>query len=290
MNQIDFPEELTSARQRLKEEAKSMVELRPLPAIALKVNRACADKEVDIKSLTSLVECDAAFASKILSVVNSSIYGYMREISSIRQALVILGRMNIGQLATSIAAQTVFCSSGDDAQARLLIYEHSLGCAAISRVLAGKMGVEVDPSAAFLAGMLHDVGKLILLDLAPQSYAQILNANAKGENSVTLEQAWFETDHTELGKLFGDSWGLSQAICHAISQHHNPSEAQTCDLTRVTQLANQLSKTWGVGQPESEVEVEWTDPWLEGCDEEELETVKEMAMEQFAEVQALLVS
>ena len=289
IHQPEHEAELAEARERLTSEVHSLVELRPLPAIAARVNEACGEQDFNTKELAELVECDPAFAAKILSAVNSSMFGYSREVSSIRQALVVLGRKTISQLAICIAAQKVFSSGKASQGSRIQLYEHSLACASVSRTLATLINDdEVDPSAAFLAGMLHDVGKLIFLDVAPNSYSKILRNQSLDVSSVDLEDSYYGTNHTALGVLFGDSWNLSASICDAIAHHHE--EQSTSPLTQITRFSNQLAKIWGIGQKASSQDCETTMDWLAGTVNVASNDIKAQAAQQFDELTQLLSS
>lgn len=289
MNTTLHSDELANARATLAEDPQSLIDLKPMPVVAMKVSQACRDQKVDIRALTKLVETDAAFSTKILSVSNSAIYAHTREIVSINQALVVLGRRNVVQLALSIAARQVFDSSSEAAEAQGDIYLHSLGCAATAGAIIRHSGASIDPGAAFLAGVLHDVGKLVLLELAPKTYiSRVVDAEFLVP-TTTVEQEIFGVDHTTLGSLFGDYWQLSDEIKHAIAQHHATSPAgERAPLTEIIRLANQLTKLWGVGQPEQSIICEETDGWIQDQSEEEIEAIRLLAVEYYRETKALL--
>lgn len=289
IHQPEHETELAEARERLADDVQSLVELRPLPAIAARVNEACGEQDFNTKALAELVECDPAFAAKILSAVNSSMFGYSREVSSIRQALVVLGRKTISQLAICIAAQKVFSSGKVSQGSRIQLYEHSLACASVSRTLATLINDdEVDPSAAFLAGMLHDVGKLIFLDVAPNSYSKILKSQSLEISSVDMEEGYYGTNHTALGVMFCDSWNLSASIRDAIAHHHE--EQGTSPLTQIVRFSNQLSKIWGIGQKTASQDCETTMDWLAGTISVASDEIKAQAVQQFDELTQLLSS
>ena len=289
MNQETIPESQSPCAQTKDLDFEAMVELRPLPAVAMRISQACTDEKFDTKELTTLVECDPAFASKILSVVNSSMYGFSREVSSIKAALVVLGRKNISQLAVTIAAQKVFSAGEVANRAKKVLYRHSLGCAAVCRSIANEIAREVDSGEAFLAGMLHDVGKLVLLDLAPDSYSKILtSANSDPSSTIDVETQIFGTDHTSIGTMFGNNWQLSVPICNAITYHHEDECIDELSLVEVTRLANELSKEWGIGQTEQPTQCEHTIKWVESASNEHQETIRTNAANYFTELSALL--
>jgi putative nucleotidyltransferase with HDIG domain len=291
MNSFPDTEELNSAKLALTEDPQSLVKLKPLPVVAMKVSEACGNANVDIRELTKLVESDPAIAAKILSVVNSAIYGHMRDVSSIHQALVVLGRRNIVQLAISIATNTVFAANDETSEFKRSIFEHSLAVASVAGSLVRHDSLDVDPGTAFLAGVLHDVGKLILLDAAPQTYSSFTDQNHLEVSTIQAEQELFGTDHAALGNIFAETWNLSIQIQHAISQHHSPSRPDAdYPLTKTIQLANQLVKAWAIGQAEPTDVCEATATWLNNRDDKSQEMIRANAAESFEETKALLSS
>jgi putative nucleotidyltransferase with HDIG domain len=290
MNHPISDNELANAQARLKADPRGLVDLRPLPSVTMQISNECRRAEVDTRALARLVEGDPAFAIKVLSVVNSSLYGFTREITTIDQALVVLGRTAIAQLALSIAAQQVY-NSGDPvaAEARMQLFRHSLGVAAVASSLIQHESLELDTGTAFLTGILHDIGKLVLLDVAPQTYLTLLENPEPEFESVELERQLFRTDHSELGAMFGDAWGLTHSISHAIAHHHSLEQDSLPLLTKTIGLADQLARHWGIGQPSVAATREPALTWLD--ENEELATeVVQSATEQYYETKALLLS
>lgn len=288
--------ELELARQKLAGDLTDVLKLRPMPALALRITEACQDQQADLRSIIELIQCEPNVSAKILSVVNSPIYGYSREINSLDQSVVVLGFKKLSELAVSIASKQVFENeasadeTGPNTQsARMELYEHCLGAATLSRVLAQQPASAVDAGAAFLACMLHDVGKLFLLDLAPNSYSQIYPPDEQ-TSSVKQELEMFGKTHAELGMHFAIVSGLPSAIHDAIEHHHDSGSPDRSELAAITDLANSLSKAWGIGianpQPPNEV----AQQWMTSVQEETVESIRETASEQFRVLHSLFMS
>ena len=250
---------------------------------------ACHQEGTDVRALVQLVECDPVISSRVLSVVNSSLFGYSREVSSINQAVVVLGLNKLSQLAVSVAAESVFNDGEGANEARKKLYEHSLGCAAVSRLLASICGCEAESGEAFLAGMLHDVGKLVLFDVAPHGYTE-LQKNESDLSSVELERQTFGIDHSTLGSKIAESWGLPFQINTAIADHHCEIDEATNSLAQLTALSNDLARTWGVGQETCSSRTSRMPKWLVECDDAALEELREQALDQFRVLKALLTN
>jgi putative nucleotidyltransferase with HDIG domain len=289
VNAVFIKSEIAEARNRLDTQLDDLVNLRPLPEIASRIMTACRQEGTDVRALVQLVECDPVISSRVLSVVNSSLFGYSREVSSINQAVVVLGLNKLSQLAVSVASESVFNSGDAAGEGRRKLYEHSLGCAAVSRLLASISGCEAEAGEAFLAGMLHDVGKLVLFDVAPHGYSE-LQANESEMSSVELERQTFGIDHSELGAKIAENWGLPFQINGAIANHHCEIESSTDSLSQLTSLSNDLARTWGIGQEQRSCRSHKMPQWLVECDPAAMEELRAQALDQFKVLKALLTS
>jgi putative nucleotidyltransferase with HDIG domain len=287
--------ELALARQRLAGDLTDVLNLRPMPALALRITEACQDQQANLRSIIELIQCEPNISAKILSVVNSPIYGYSREINSLDQAVVVLGFKKLSELAVSIASKQVFEQEtsadqpGPDTQAaRMELYEHCLAAATLSRVLAQQPACSVDAGAAFLACMLHDVGKLFFFDLAPKTYSQIY---PPGEETSSVEQELevFGKTHAKLGMHFAIVSGLPSGIHDAIEHHHDNDSQQRSELAAMTDLANSLSKAWGIGVANSRAPNDVAQQWLTSVEEETVDSIRETANEQFQVLHSLFM-
>ncbi|HUS40787.1 MAG TPA: HDOD domain-containing protein [Pirellulales bacterium] len=232
---------LSSASSPLEE----LPELRPFPAVASRLMAACRDPSSDSKALAQIIQCDATIALRLLQVANSSLYGFSREIDSVEHAVVILGFRAVKDLALSTAAAEVFSQGAGAAQQRQELWQHSLGCATVARLLSTGMA-DTNYEAGFLAGIVHDIGKLTLFDWKPDEY-EALDRESDVERRMQLECDTFGTTHTEIGARYGDEWGLPPDIVDAICYHHSPSRCENEPLVGITFLANVLAKAWGIG-------------------------------------------
>lgn len=291
MNPMINTAEIELAKRKLQEDPRALIDLQPLPAVAMKVNQACRDTNVDLRELARLVESDPAFAVEILSVVNSSLYGHARQILSIHQAIVVLGRRSLVQHALSIAAKTMFTGVGDVACAKQSLFEHSLAVASVAVTLVRQGDSKVDLGTVFLAGIFHDIGKVVLLDVAPCAYSNFMKTPTLKVSSIEFEQNLFGIDHTILGRYFAESWKLAGPIQQAITGHHLPKgEGIVSPISESICLANQLVKAWGIGQTELGSISEYAVQWLNNCDEETQQAIRTNGTENYEECKALFTS
>lgn len=225
--------------------------LTPFPAVALKVVEECRSSCPDTVKLIELIECEPAIASKVLSVANSPLYGCTREIETIPRAILVLGARAISGLAVAFSTKEVF-EAGKTTKTKSTLMEHSLGTAVVARLLASQE-FACDPSSAFLAGMMHDIGKLVFLEHAEEKYEA--NLSDLRLSSVEHEEALFGINHVSVGKRYVSNMGLPPEISDAVSGHHLSCPTPT-DLIGIASIADQLSKVWGLGMENVEIESE----------------------------------
>lgn len=227
-----------------------LIELRPFPQAANRLITACNDENVTANQISQILGTDPALAVKLLQIANSPVYGHAGQVTSLDHATVIIGLRALKNLAISTAVGDVFAGGApNSAHVREQLWAHSLHCASIARSLSGftKLGF---PEEAFLAGIVHDVGKLFFTDFRPVEYIQVLN-HTNSQTIMRHEQATFGIAHTEVGQRCSRIWGLPDEISDAICFHHAPDDADfASDLIDVVHAANHLAKIWPGKDPE----------------------------------------
>ncbi|MDA1013435.1 MAG: HDOD domain-containing protein [Planctomycetota bacterium] len=228
------------------DELDGIPEIRPFPATASRLMAACQNPKSNCKQVAQIIECDPGLSVRLLRMTNSAMYGLRNEVMTVEHAVVVLGMRAVRDLAMSIAAAHLFADGDSAYEARQNLWHHSLGCATVARLLA-KHVASVSADEAFLAGVFHDVGKLVFLDTIPDRYTKVTSGHSI-QRIVDAEQNEFGITHQQLGMECGEGWGLSFEISEAIGFHHRPDEAtEAQDLVSLTHLANGLSRSWGIG-------------------------------------------
>jgi putative nucleotidyltransferase with HDIG domain len=227
---------------------------------------------------------------KILRVANSSTYGCSGEVRSLQHAVVVLGFRALRTLTVSVAAADTFAAGGAGAEQRSALWQHSMGCGVVAAAVAQYVE-DVKPDDAFLAGIVHDAGKLVLLDLASETY-ELISKETNELNLISVEQDVFSVDHQELGLRCADEWGLPLEVADAIGDHHNALlEEIDSPMSNLIAVANVLARKWGIGSDPSDTEFDhW--PLLHSIapsiDEDVLQEVSQEAVTQFAEMRSAL--
>lgn len=193
------------------------------------------------KDLVEVIDKDPVVTVKILKVVNSAYYSLPKQITSIGNAVVYLGFNTIKNLALSIAAIGMLPKdneSGFDAQQYLL---HSLATAALAKQLANRVD-DADPMDCFIAGLLHDFGKVVFSQMMPKEFKlALVHSQATGEMLHTALQREIGADHVLVGAMLVEKWRFAPHLIETIRYQH-PSNFKDTDMIACVFGANQISK------------------------------------------------
>jgi len=201
-------------------------ELVSLPEITLRINEMVNDPDCDIDSIGKLLSQDPALAVRLLGIANSPFYGFSTEISTVTRAIAVLGINKIRDIVLSASATKAFDGIPVDIIAVDDFWQHSLYCGVLGQTLAKQ--TKLDADAVFIAGLLHDVGQLILFNRYPQEMHEVILRTIEGESPLTMVAAEHErlgTDHTQVGAELARSWHLPAHIEAVIAWHHAPENA-----------------------------------------------------------------
>ena len=196
--------------------------------------------EVDVGQVAYRIARDPALAAKLLRVANSSFYGLQRQVATIPDALTVLGIRAVCTLVTGAAVVTHFQTlvvAGYDQRAFWL---HSAGTALCARALARELGANMENS--FTAGLLHDIGQLILAARFPEKFRSVATYRAEHDcHLIEAEQAVLGFDHTQIGAALAVRWKFPAEIAVAIASHHNPMDRHADSLVDLVHLADVMA-------------------------------------------------
>ncbi len=196
-------------------------DLPTLPAIAMEVNNMLLDYDTTINKLSSTIEKDQAMVSKILKLVNSAFFGLRGKISNIHHAVVVLGFNTIRNAVVSISMIKAFSVKENlDGFEISDFWTHSLGVAVTSKFLAEKTGNH-SADDCFVAGLLHDMGKIVLLQHFKDLFQKVwLATKGNGLSFYEAEKSHIQIDHARIGGYLARKWQLPAALIDAIRYHH----------------------------------------------------------------------
>ncbi|HDY89442.1 MAG TPA: HDOD domain-containing protein [bacterium] len=199
---------------------KTSKNLPSLPQILLKLIELCNSDDSTFKDIAQVIDKDASLSAKVVKMVNSVYYGLSKRVTSIDQSLVILGQNAIRNIAISASVNQAFSKAKDNSVFGLKVFwRHSLMCAILSKLIAKKISY-ASPEEAFLTGLLHDIGKLVLWVNFPKEYTDILNSSKGQWDLVLAGEARHGTTHCEVGAWLIKRWKLQSFMADAVRYHH----------------------------------------------------------------------
>lgn len=223
-------------------------ELPTLPHITAMVMEITSSTNTTAQELNDVIIQDQALAAKILKLANSAYYGFSRRISTITEAIIMLGFINIRNL---VLASNVHSIIPDEIPGYNLgkgeLWEHSLATAMTAGKLAKKIGYP-EADKAYICGLLHDIGKTILNHYVKEGYDEIL---AKADNGTPFEIAEEEVlgyNHSQVGAKVAEKWNFPVDLVEVIRWHHEPTKAEgNKKLCTIVHLADALTVMMGLG-------------------------------------------
>ncbi len=223
------------------------VNLSTLPTIYIKLNEVVSNPHSTIEDVASIISSDQAISAKILQIANSSIYSRHSKIESIIEAVFYLGFREVSNIVFAMSIMSVFKKK------EILSYfnpvefwKHSIAVGVIARQLAASKSVR-NLENYFLGGVIHDIGKLFLLEYAEEEFSKALKYSA--ERKCVLETAEAEVlgiNHIEVGSILARTWNLPESIYNAINCH-GYSNGKPDDYSAAIHIANIVAKIWFLG-------------------------------------------
>ncbi|HZW25502.1 MAG TPA: HDOD domain-containing protein [Gallionella sp.] len=230
--------------------------LPPIPRIAQQILSLKINTDEGERTLLKLIEKDPPILTKVVGLANSPLFGTGRKILSLQEAATILGSKRIKMVALSFAMMSSMSRrtpGGLDIQG---LWQHSLSVAMTMDTLARLMPRELRPSdeEIYLAGLLHDIGFLVLDYINPQ-LSNAFHARLAAQPACTVEELEaeiLETSHGELGAELGRHWNLPEPIVAVLNHHHHPGAMGAAvgqPLVEMACLAEKLLPTFGIAEP-----------------------------------------
>lgn len=241
---------VASPQDEIRRLVQRVVDLPTLPVVVPQILRLVEDRRSSAGDLARVISSDQALASRILRLANSAFYGFRREIVSINHAVVLLGFDTVKSI---VLAATVVEALGDgdvvSSFDRAAFWLHVLSTAAAARRVARALGA-ADPEAAFVGGLLHDIGKVVLDRFFYRRYAEAARAAAAAPCPIReAEAAQFCVTHAEVGCWLAERWKFPAAIVEPVAFHHRPAVASShhWPVVAIVHLADILARNSGIG-------------------------------------------
>jgi HD-like signal output (HDOD) protein len=217
--------------------------LATLPEVLAEILRVIEDQESPLDELARIILKDVPLTARVLSAANSAAYGRQLKVSSIRDAVMTLGARTIRSIALSMAICD-FITGLNTELPKKDFWKHSIEVAVISELLAERVHPKYSEEA-YIAGLFHDIGILVLDTLYPREYAHIWEGvSQRGEDLLKLEEMAFGTTHNRVGSYVLSKWNLPQVYAISVMQHHDTFELKEASKDqKIPEIINLAEKT-----------------------------------------------
>jgi len=233
-------------------------DLPTIPIVATKVMQLMEDENATADDLARVVASDPAVAARVLKISNSSFYGCQRQIQTLPHAIMMLGFVTLKSVVVAASVKQVYHPFG---LTEKLLWEHSFGAGLAARIIASETRV-VNAEEAFLGGLFHDLGKIIMNFLDKEKFQEVMQRSYNdGIDFEQAERTLFPYTHEEVGALVIKKWNFPDHLMKAVMAHHSLALAEDEDpylvrLTCVVSLANIFCHRYGIGTIAGEEEID----------------------------------
>jgi putative nucleotidyltransferase with HDIG domain len=264
------------------------------PDVCLRLFELINAPKTGAADIAAVVNFDPNLTARLLRVANSSFYNFSRKIDTISRAITVIGNVELYQLVLSIAAVKTFAHIPNELVKMETFWRHSVYTGLLARALAIRANV-LHPERLFVAGLMHDLGSLVLYHQRPDAMRDILLV-ADGDEEVLYQSELerFQFSHASVAAYMMEQWQLPEALVDAIKWHHQPERAQEANveahiLYLANHLVNESEQGNFMGSPRADIQISQSLLDTVGLKEDELFFAFEEAAEQFpATLQALM--
>jgi len=246
------------SKTKVKQRIQKITNLPPMPSMAQKIIQLNSNPYAHAEDLAKLIEKDPSLSAQIIRYSQSSFYGYQGTIASVRQAISrVLGYDLVMNIALGIAATRPFKSAPQGPIGLQAYWRHATYNATLSQGLCNAIPSKIRPrpGTAYLCGLLHNFGFLVLGYLFPSEFVALNNAITEEPEipMMELEERLLGTNHAEVGSWLMQAWNMPEEVHVTISQHHNPDySGPHAEYARLVNVANQLLKRYDIGDATSD--------------------------------------
>lgn len=222
-------------------------EILTLPSIINEIMDVISRKSSSASDLTSIIESDPALTTRILTVANSAYYGFVKKISNISHAVVVLGFQEIQNITLSMSVLQMFDRKGTEFSEQL--WRHSFSVGVGTRMIAQYLNMKID-GKYFVGGLLHDVGKIFISQYMTDTFHKLITAIEEDGNSYSyhaLEERIFGMTHAEVGRILLSSWMFPPDVVNTVAHHHSPMSSNGDPIFSIcVHLADALCTAKGI--------------------------------------------
>ncbi len=259
-----------------------------VPHVALKLLKMMGNRDINLSKIEEAVMVDQALTAKILKIANSAFYGLRRKIQSVSEAINVLGFRTLRDVILVASFTEMYKVFG---LIEKKLWEHGVGVSLAAGILTNFITI-VKNDEAILAGLLHDVGKIVINNNFPREYANCMNiVNRDKVNFIDVERELFGFDHAKVGGILAEKWGFAYNLEKVILYHHDINYIIKCSdlhdkyLLLIISLANSICTRLGVGYKDSMPELIKDEPIIRqmlGVSEKDYSDIVNLFIDSFA--------
>jgi putative nucleotidyltransferase with HDIG domain len=235
--------------KRVRRITDSIISLPTLPTVIAKMLELVDNPKTSASSLSNLIMQDQVLTAKILKLANSSFYAFPRQIGTVKLALVVLGFENVKEMALSLSVLNTFKGENNKHFDTSQFWQHAIAVGAGTRMLARDTCHRL-AGEGFVAGLLHDIGKIVLNQYLPKEFMEIQTLIfERGKSSEAAEMEVLGVTHADVGAWLAERWNLPELLVEAIKYHMRPELCpRNPELPLLVYLANYLSNKCNLGK------------------------------------------
>lgn len=235
--------------EKLKGLVKQIDDLPTLPSVVTKILKMVEDPETSAADMNSVISQDPTLTAKVLKLVNSAFYGFSRQISTVREAVVILGFNRVKSLTLSASVFEVFQGAGTEQFDRVGLWKHSIATGIGAEIIGDRIHYQ-NSEEVLVGGILHNIGKIIIDLYFHDELKQIFDYIEDNDClMLEAEQEILGVGHPEIGAWLTEQWNLPDQITSAIRHYHQPFEApeEHQQLPMLIQVGDIFARTKDIG-------------------------------------------
>ena len=239
------------ALERIRRRVTAVGGLPTLPKVAAEVLRLAHDPDSSLKDMANVISKDPPLTGRILKVANSAFYGLSQQVGSLSIALVLLGMKNITTIVTSVSIFRAMTFVGETGSfTRKAFWQHSAACGKACDLVGKEFRLDLG-GEGFVAGLIHDLGKIMLDAVFHNDFVRVLTLAAEeGIPMFQAEQKTLGVNHAQIGSWLAATWHLPEPLCNAIATHHQePRDHEKEPLGAALQFADAVVRTEQLGFP-----------------------------------------
>jgi putative nucleotidyltransferase with HDIG domain len=226
----------------LRARVERVTALPTIPMVLKRTLEVIEKPNASLSEISQFISQDPSLTSKLLKMVNSAIYGFPGRISSVSHGVVLLGLSVVKGLLLGVSVFELM------QETMVGLWDHSLGCATLSRIIAKRKGLK-DFEEIAVAGLLHDLGKVLLILLYPAEYSEAIEEAKREDLAISdAERDIFNATHANVGAWMGRKWNFPAQLVDIIEYHHKPHLAKTARMeTGIVHVSDVIIRARGFG-------------------------------------------